>query len=196
MNANELFEEKQNLVFYAIKQHFGSFSKAARVAEINNMELDDFIQIGKLVIWNLCLNFDPNREETFNSYIVKSVKWKISFELHLRGLPIKVNTNISAEKRNSLCFHSTDLYRNDGETENEFFAIAPTDVEKEVLISIEIEEALSILNHEEKFILIQKSFGLSDQEVSKIIGKSRPVINRIKNAAYKKINPNYKPMVV
>jgi len=45
MLPNDLFEEKQHLVFAAIKQQFGSMTRAAQIAEINNMELDDLILV-------------------------------------------------------------------------------------------------------------------------------------------------------
>lgn len=48
MLPNDLFEEKQHLVFAAIKQQFGSMTRAAKIAELNNMELDDLIQFGRM----------------------------------------------------------------------------------------------------------------------------------------------------
>lgn len=196
MFANELFEQKQNLVFAAIKQHFGDYTKANRIAEINNMELNDLIQIAQMTLWNLCLKYDQEREATFNSYVVRSIRWGISKELHVRGLPIKVGTNVSSAKRNSLCFHSIDLHVNDGESENDFFAVDPTDVEEEALLSIEVEETLSVLDKEEKYILIQKGYGFTDREIAQMLGKGKSKINIMKNAAIKKINPEYRTRAV
>ncbi|WP_423739903.1 hypothetical protein [Bacillus thuringiensis] len=47
MTPEELFEEKQHLVIAAIKQRFGSMARATQIAEMNNMELDDLIQVGR-----------------------------------------------------------------------------------------------------------------------------------------------------
>lgn len=192
MFANKLFEEKQNLVFAAIKQHFGSYVKANRIAEINNMELDDLIQIAQMVLWNLCLKYDQKREATFNNYVVRSIRWGISKELHVRGLPIKVGTDVSATDRNSLYFHSIDLHVKDEETKNEFFTVAPTNVEEEALLSVELNEVLSVLDEEEKFILIQKGYGFTDREIAQMLGRGKTKINLLKNAAIRKINPNYR----
>ncbi|PFA40880.1 RNA polymerase subunit sigma, partial [Bacillus cereus] len=61
MLPNDLFEEKQHLVFAAIKQRFGSMVRAKQIAEINNMELDDLIQVGRMHLWACCVKYDAER---------------------------------------------------------------------------------------------------------------------------------------
>lgn len=53
MTAEELFDEKQYLIIAAIKQQFGSIARAGRIAEMNNMELDDLIQVGHMYLWGI-----------------------------------------------------------------------------------------------------------------------------------------------
>lgn len=191
MTPEELYEKKQHLVPAAIKQVFGSYFKASQVAEKNNMELDDLMQVGKILLWELCLKYDSKRANAFNTYVIKSLKWKIVNELHEKGKVITVSRNCTPEDREKMNFHSIDLYRN-GESEEGFFAVDSVNVEEEVMTTIQHQEALSQLNSEEKLILIKKSHGFTDEEIGKELGKTRLAINKRKTRAYKKINPDYK----
>jgi len=193
MTPEELFEEKQHLVHAAITQHFGSYAQASKLAKSNNMELDDLFQVARMLLWELCVKYDPKKEATFNAYVMKFMKWRMSNELHTKGKVIKFGTHITSEERQKLSFHSIDIQIEDDEKDG-FFAISPVNVEEEVMITVEYEEALSKLTPQEKKILIRKSQGYKDSEIGEEIGKSRPVISKLKTAAFKKINPNYKPI--
>ena len=57
MTPEKLFEEKEYLVI-AIKQRFGSIARARQIAERNNMELDDLIQVGRMHLWACCVKCD------------------------------------------------------------------------------------------------------------------------------------------
>ena len=118
MTAEELFKEKQYLVIAAIKQQFGSIARAGQIAEINNMDLEDLIQVGHLYLWEHCVNYDPERVDTFNAYVIKGMKWAMSDELHLKGTPFKISRRVGHEERNKMNIHSIDLHR-DEETVNE-----------------------------------------------------------------------------
>ncbi|PGK10573.1 RNA polymerase subunit sigma [Bacillus cereus] len=194
MTPEELFEEKEHLVLASIKQIFGSYHVASQVAKKNNMELDDLIQIGKVRLWELCLKYNSKLSEAFNTYAIKTLKWKIINELHEKGKVIKVSRSCSPEERNSMKFISVDLYV-DGESENGFYAVDPLKLEEEVIISMQCQEVLNQLNSEEKLILIKKSHGFTDEEIGKELGKTRLAINKRKTRAYKKINPDYKRVI-
>lgn len=193
-NPEQLFEEKKGLVFHAVKQQFGSFDRADAIARKNNMELHDLFQIGQLVLWNLCLKYDPAKEESFNGYIIQSVKWKITSEFYTKGLPIKFNTWVKPGKRNSFEFHSIDSHvDDDSDTSSGYFAVSDAQTEQNVINKIVIHEAMSKLSEEEKFVLIKRSLGFSDDEIGRLIGKGRRQTTRIKNRAYKKLNPDFQP---
>ncbi|MGG0219245.1 sigma-70 family RNA polymerase sigma factor [Bacillus mycoides] len=193
MTPEELFEEKQHLVHAAITQHFGSYARASKLAKSNNMELDDIFQVARMLLWELCVKYDPKRDSTFNAYVMKFMKWRMSNELHTKGKIIKVNTRVSSKERQNMSFHSIDIQIEDDEKDG-FFAVSPVNVEEEVMLSVEYEEALSKLTPQEKVIVVKKSQGYKDDEIGEVLGKSRPVISRLKTAAFKKINPNYKPI--
>ena len=42
----------------SIKQRFGSIARARQIAERNNMELDDLIQVGRMHLWACCVKYD------------------------------------------------------------------------------------------------------------------------------------------
>ena len=69
MTPEKLFEEKEYLVIVAIKQSFGSIARARQIAERNNMELDDLIQVGRMHLWACCVKYDAERAETFHAYV-------------------------------------------------------------------------------------------------------------------------------
>ncbi|MGG0258905.1 sigma-70 family RNA polymerase sigma factor, partial [Bacillus mycoides] len=119
MTAQELFEEKQHLVIAAIKQQFGSIARAGKIAEMNNMELDDLIQVGHMYLWEHCVKYDPERVDTFNAYVMKGMQWAISDEIHMKGTPFKISRRVSHEERNKMNIHSIDLHRGQ-ETVNEY----------------------------------------------------------------------------
>lgn len=193
MTPEELFEEKEHLVFAAIKQQFGSYDYAKKIAEKNNMDFDDLVQMGRIKLWELCLGYKPEKASTFNSYIMMTLKWYISEEVHIKGLTIKVPRSVNYEERNKMCFHSIDLHT-ENDTESNFFAISPINVEEEVITGIQVQEIMGVLNEEERFILKKKSLGFTDKEIGRHFGRGRNYVTIRKNRAFLKINPEYKPI--
>ncbi|MEW4235967.1 sigma-70 family RNA polymerase sigma factor [Bacillus thuringiensis] len=193
MTPGELFEEKQHLVIAAIKQRFGSMARATQIAEMNNMELDDLIQVGRMHLWQCCVKYDAERVKTFNAYVMKGMKWAMSDEIHMKGMPFKISRKVSHEERNQINFHSIDLHR-DEETVNEFYAVSPIDVEEEVISSIEFEEVTSVLEEKEKSIILHIGEGYTTAEIAMKFEMAQSTVNGKKNKAFLKINPDYKPM--
>ncbi|PEL11618.1 RNA polymerase subunit sigma [Bacillus toyonensis] len=193
MTPEELFEEKQHLVIAAIKQRFGSITRAKQIAEMNNMELDDLMQVGRMHLWVCCVKYDAERVETFNAYVMKGMKWAMSDELHMKGMPFKVSRKVSHEERNQINIHSIDWHR-DEESVNEFYIVSPIDVEEEALLSVEFEEVTSVLEEKEKLIILHVGEGYTEREIAVKLGMGRSTLNRKKNEAFLKINPDYKPM--
>ncbi|MGH0943811.1 sigma-70 family RNA polymerase sigma factor [Bacillus mycoides] len=193
MTEQQLFEEKQHLVFAAIKQRFGSMARATQIAEMNNMELDDLIQVGRMHLWVCCVKYDAERTDTFNAYVMKGMKWAMSDELHMKGTAFKVSRKVSHEERNQINIHSIDLHR-DEESVNEFYAVSPINVEEEALLSVEFEEVTSVLEEKEKSIILYIGEGYTTEEIAMKFEMGKSTVNKKKNKAFLKINPDYKPM--
>ncbi|MFJ6263214.1 sigma-70 family RNA polymerase sigma factor [Rhodococcus erythropolis] len=193
MTPEELFEEKQHLVIAAIKQRFESMLRAKQIAEMNNMELDDLIQVGHMHLWACCVKYDSERAETFNAYVMKGMKWAMSDELHMKGTPFKVSRKVSHEEKNQINIHSIDLHR-DEETVNEFYAVSPINVEEEALLSVEFEEVTSVLEEKEKLIILHVGEGYTTREIARKFEMGKSTVNKKKNEAFLKINPNYTPL--
>ncbi|PGX99915.1 RNA polymerase subunit sigma [Bacillus cereus] len=191
MTAKELFEEKQHLVIAAIKQKFGNILSAKNIAKQNNMDLEDLIQVGSIRLWQLCLNYNPEKKKSFNQYAVIGIQGVILNELFEKGKTIKFPKNIKKEIRDEFEFQSIDLYTN-GYVINEFFAVSPINMEEEVIGSIAFEETVSGLGEKEKFVLIQKSYGYTDKEIGSKLNVDTSTVSRIKNKATKKLNPESK----
>lgn len=187
MSAVQLFEENQDIIYSVIKVKFGEFSKAHRIAEINNMELDDFIQVGQELLWKLSLNYDSSEIRDFRAHAFVNIKWRITTEFHKWGLPVKIPTHVPFEERLKYKFTSVDLHSQDGIT-NDYFAIDhSTDIESEVIEGLELEEYLQDLNSLEKFIIQKKCDGYSDREIGQMLGRHLQWINKRKLVAIKKI---------
>ncbi|PGM07206.1 sigma-70 family RNA polymerase sigma factor [Bacillus thuringiensis] len=193
MTPEELFEEKDHLVLAAIKKRFGSYESAIKIAGDNNMEFDDLVQYGRMKLWELCLKYDSDRDISFNTYVIKTLGWYISEVIHVKGTPFKLSRYTSVEERMQINIRSIDLNKNGGDT-NEFFAVSPINVEEDVLSSIEFNEKISVLNKKEKFVAIQKSYGYTDKEIGMKLNVHESTVSRIKNRAFNKINPEYKPV--
>ena len=193
MTSEELFEEKQHLVFAAIKQRFGSMARARQIAEMNNMELDDLIQVGRMHLWVCCVKHDVERAENFNAYVMKGMKWAMSNELHMKGTAFKVSRKVSHEERNQIHIHSIDLHREE-ESINEFYAVSPINVEEEALLSVAFEEVTSVLEEKEKSIILHIGEGYTTREIAMKFGMGKSTVNKRKNESFLKINPDYKPM--
>ena len=71
-----------------IKQRFGSIARARQIAERNNMELDDLIQVGRMHLWACCVKCDAERIDTFHAYVMKGMKWAMSDE-SMKGMPLR-----------------------------------------------------------------------------------------------------------
>ncbi|MES1051566.1 sigma-70 family RNA polymerase sigma factor [Bacillus thuringiensis] len=152
----------------------------------------DFIQIGRMTLWELCLKYDAGKVGNFEGYVAQAIKWKIYREMLNTGMTIRVTTTATWEERQKFVCQSIDLHK-DGETVNEYFAVSPVNVEDEVLVSMEVEGVMNRLNPEEQFILENKSHGFSDTEIGTKMGRSNSYVGRIKNKALFKLNPNYSP---
>ncbi|PEN09712.1 sigma-70 family RNA polymerase sigma factor [Bacillus pseudomycoides] len=191
MTTEELFEQKQHLVIAAIKQRFGSVSIAAKIARLNNMDVDDLVQIGSVRLWELCLKYNPEKEKSFNQYAVIGIQGRILNELFEKGKTIKVPKNVKKEIRDEFNFQSIDLHK-DGETINEYYAVSQINVEEDVVKSIEFDEKVVSLNKKEKFVLLQKAHGYTDGEIAGVLGVNTSTVSRLKNKAFKKVNPKFK----
>lgn len=194
MTPEELFEKKQHLVDLVINRKLSSFKKASYIATMNNMELDDLRQVGNLVLWEICVKKDLDTFNNIDGYIVRAIWFSIQREIHNKGTTIKITTAVSIEDKQKYACQSIDLYAN-GEVENEFFAVSDIDVEEEITKKLEVEELLSVLNERDQWILKQKSKEYTDSEIAIVLGKTTNAITKMKNKAYRKINPNYKRVI-
>ncbi|EEM44064.1 sigma-70 family RNA polymerase sigma factor [Bacillus cereus] len=193
MTAQQLFEEKQHLVFAAIKQRFGSMARAAQIAEINNMELDDLIQVGHMYLWEHCVKCNPERVDTFNAYVMRGMKWVMSDELHLKGSLFKISRRMSHEERNKINIHSIDYHQEEEEVHG-FYAVSSIDVEEEVTKYIEFEEVTSVLGEKEKSIIMHVGEGYTTEEIAMKLEMKKSTVHTTKTRAFKKMNPDYKPI--
>lgn len=193
MLPNDLFEEKQHLVLAAVKQQFGSMIRAAQIAEINNMELDDLIQVGHMYLWEHCVKCNPERVDTFNAYVMKGMKWAMSDELHLKGSLSKISRRMSHAERNKITIHSID-YQQEEEEVHGFYAVSPIDVEEEVTKHIEFEEVTSVLEEKEKAIIMHVGEGYTTEEIAVKLEMKKSTVHTTKTRAFKKMNPDYKPI--
>lgn len=193
MDPNALFEEKQGLILHAIKKKYGSYEKADMIARRNNMEFYDMLQIGRMVLWRICTNYDPSKADSLNGYIIKSVQYRIMQEFHRNGLPIRFSDWCTSEKRASFNFHSIDATQDDGDGGRGHFAVTFTDPAAEVVTKMEVEELMCKLSDEEQFVLHQRVAGYMEEEIAMMMGTYRRKVTRIKNRAFKKLNPDFKP---
>lgn len=193
INATLLFEEKQGLVFHAIKQKYGSYEKADCIARHNNMEFYDMVQIGMLALWRICSKHKETDEGSLNAYIIKTVQYRIMQEFHRHGLPIRFSDWCPREKRQSFQFQSIDAPVEDGDGRGFFAVDYSSDPADSVLNIVLIQDALQMLTDIEKYVLVQKATGYTDGEIGETIGKCRRQTTRIRTRAIKKINPNYVP---
>ncbi|MES1054447.1 sigma-70 family RNA polymerase sigma factor, partial [Bacillus thuringiensis] len=114
-------------------------------------------------------------------------------ELHMKGTAFKVSRKVSHEERNQIHIHSIDLHR-DEETVNEFYAVSSINVEEEVMLAIEFEEVTSVLEEKEKSIILHIGEGYSTREIARKFEMGKSTVNKKKNEAFLKMNPDYKPM--
>lgn len=192
MTPEKLFEEKQHLVDLVINRKFKSFNQASYIAAMNNMELEDFRQVGNLLLWRICLKDDLDKIINIDGYIVRAIGFELQREIDNKGTTIKLTSAVSKEDKEKYVCQSIDLFAND-EVESGFFAVSDINVEEEITKKLEIEDLLSCLNERDQWILKRKAENYSDGEIAIEIGKTTNAITKIKNRAFKKINPNFIP---
>ncbi|EJV41771.1 sigma-70 family RNA polymerase sigma factor [Bacillus toyonensis] len=188
--AEELYNEKEYLIKCAIDDQFGSCQIANHIAKKNNLELKDLFQIGRTVLWELCLKFNPDKKG-FKSYVMTTLKWRLADYIHEKGTVFKVSRWTSIEERNEINVGSIDLHTSDGSVTGGFFAIDTTNVERQAIARVEFDTALSVLSTEEKLILCLKLKDMTDEEIGKVVGTSKQVVNRKKKRSFKKIRDFY-----
>lgn len=192
MTPEKLFEEKQHLVDLVINRKFKSFNQASYIAAMNNMELEDLRQVGNLLLWRICLKDDLDKIINIDGYIVRAIGFELQREIDNKGTTIKLTSAVSKEDKKKYVCQSIDLFAND-EVESGFFAVSDINVEEEITKKLEIEDLLSCLNERDQWILKRKAENYSDGEIAIAIGKTTNAITKIKNRAFKKINPNFIP---
>ncbi|MGG0327169.1 sigma factor-like helix-turn-helix DNA-binding protein, partial [Bacillus mycoides] len=105
----------------------------------------------------------------------------------------KISRRVSHEERNKMNIHSIDLHRGQ-ETVNEYYAVSPIDVEEEVIVSVGLQEVTSVLEEEEKTIIMHVGYGFTEQEIAVKLEMKKSTVHTRKTRAFLKMNPNYKPM--
>ena len=74
------------------------------------------------------------------------------------------------------------------------FAVSPINVEEEALLSVEFEEVTSVLGEKEKSIILHVGEGYSTREIAMKFEMGKSTVNKKKNEAFLKMNPDYKPL--
>ena len=148
----------RNLFDRVINSCIQSVVNVERMKNIYKLDIEDFMQIGRMEIFRAVDRFETDRGMTFSSFIFMVVKHEFG----------KFITILTAKKRdlcNEFSYH-TEI----GETELIDFFTANTNVEKYVINKLMIEQGMERITDRQKEIVMMKLEGYTDIEIGEILG--------------------------
>jgi RNA polymerase sigma factor (sigma-70 family) len=106
-------KDNERLIWLSIIRQFESQHNAERIAKKHNMEIEDFVQLGRIGLWECKKNFDEDKGK-FSTYAVKYIRYMYMKEIKRKGYLIKfpANHDIKSYKYN---FVPGDKKMSDGE---------------------------------------------------------------------------------
>lgn len=157
-DATRLVEENVKLVYWL-----------ARVTSISGIDFDDRVGLGMLALWKAALTWDESKKQFF-SYACRVIKNEWGMEK--KKLWVRRNLNYHLSER---------VLDEEGAvaTPEELLPDAAADTEAAAVNRVVIRQALERLSRRDQRVFLLWATGLSETEVSKAVGLSRPQINRI-----------------
>lgn len=194
VSAEELYNKYEFLAMVAITEQFGSYKTAAVVAGRNNMEINDLVQVAKMTLWDICFKRAEDRPG-IKSYILKTVKWRVSDYIHEKGTAFKVTRWTSVEERNGI--HTGSLNEKADWSGNNSHAIEKEkgdfipnedyNLEESAIEQADFDKAMDTLNEKERRIIECKLVDMMDKDIAKVMGCTRQIVYKHRTRAYKKI---------
>lgn len=134
------------------------FGSIKRMNEVHSMELEDFLQIGRTVVFQRVSTYKPGKGKSFSSFVFMAIKHK--FIQHMQFL--------EAEKRDQ----RNEFSYNDTEEGLEIINILPshTNVEKQVINKITVEKMLGKLSKRQRQIVMLSLRGYIFEEIAEMLG--------------------------
>ncbi|MGE7650510.1 sigma-70 family RNA polymerase sigma factor [Peribacillus frigoritolerans] len=130
-----------------------------RMKEVYKLDMEDFLQIGRMEIFRAVDRFDADRGMTFSSFIFMVVNHEFG----------KFITILTAKKRD-LCNEFSYHAETNSETELIDFFTANTNVEKYVINKIMIELLIERVTKHQKEVILLKLEGYNDVEIGERLG--------------------------
>lgn len=129
---------------------------------------EEFEQIAMIALWQALENFDE-RKGGLESYLYSMIRFTISKALQKKYVDIE-HTAISDER---FQFISSNEYEND-------------------FVKVMVRELLSLLREEDRNIIeLSYIYGLTNKEISKLLGKSEESVKKKRNRIIKKLRQQY-----
>lgn len=188
MTPEERFNKYQRLAFFSLRLIWPDQGSQLRSALKHGMEYEDFDQIALAELWRCCLQHDEGQgEKAFRGFVIKSVRFAVMDVFRRKGSLIKYPDEMK-DRAKIEYFESQAPENSGGSEEVDFHSMLPADtnVERQVLLKLSLEEKLSILNPHERLVICCKLAGESQKEIEKK-GYSVPRQDYFVRKAYDKL---------
>lgn len=188
MTPEDRFNKYQRLAFYALRLIWPQQERQRRAALINGMEYEDFNQIALTELWRCCVQHDESEgEKGFREFAIKSIRYALLDVFRRKSSLIKYPDDVK-ERAEVHSFESPAPETGRGGDPVDMHSIIPssTNVERQVILKLTLEEKLSVLNPNERFIIRCKLVGQTQKEIEND-GYSVERQNYFIRQAYKKL---------
>ncbi|MCK1982207.1 MULTISPECIES: sigma-70 family RNA polymerase sigma factor [Peribacillus] len=149
----------RNLFDRVINSCIQGIVNVERMKNIYKLDIEDFMQMGRMEIFRAVDRFETGRGMTFSSFIFMVVKHEFG----------KFITILTAKKRD-LCNEFSYHAETSSETELIDFFTANTNVEKYVINKMMIELLIERVTDRQKEVIMLKLEGYNDVEIGEILG--------------------------
>lgn len=186
--SEDRFEENIGLVFSTIKRMFGSLEIAGYAARRMGLDLEDFVQVGKLGLFLASERFDPSREINFTNIATKYIRGYILREIDNNDF-VKFPRYTPSEIKKEMNQSVISIYK---ELKGVKDTVGGTirnavDVEKEVIQQIDLKNFLDTLTEKQRRVFLLKLEGYTFPQIYEMTGTRRDVASKMFVKAKKRI---------
>lgn len=167
MTPRERFDKYQRLAFFALRKVWPHQSQQRRAALANGMEYEDFDQIALTELWRCCLQHDEEQgERAFRTFVIKSIRFAVLDAMRRKGALIRYPDEIK-ERLQVVYFesHASETNRGGDVVDLHSLVESTVNIERQVLLKLTLEEKLSSLNPDERFIILCKLASQTQKDI-------------------------------
>lgn len=191
--VEDRIEANEGLIFDTLTRMYGSLEIAKHVAQQNNLDLNDLIQVGRIAIWKAIEKFDDSKGYAFSTYASNYIRGYILNEMGKTS--IKISTTLySPKERREIASNVSSIHKQVGKTPEDTLENVLVDesrFEEQILNSMEAKYLISILNDRNKKVVMLRMEGLTYKQIAEKVNGTEKSCENSFRMSIKKLKNHY-----